>query len=202
MNRTGIQCFWLEETMRARRSLRRYGSGDNCPLPRGYHNAHTIIDEVDFTIRPLRDSGYLTSDYAGAEKPELFPDEDPRWPTHCACGARFEPGDRRQVFMDTLYRRIDNADVFALSEAEPGALWDAWWYGKSGFDANPNRPDSLHVMCRTPGGDWYVDGRSSQGRFWTRSGDPREKPPTITASPSIIAQSYHGWLRNGMLVPA
>jgi hypothetical protein len=218
-----IACFWLEGTLRARRSLRRYsreGSPDAavCKQPWGYHNAHALIDDVPFEIKPsgVR-SEYRTFDFLGADKLELFPAEDPRWPAKCEhCDYRFEDGDKRQVFIRPLYRRIDTSEELILDDAPPGAMWDAWWYGDSDFPTPP-RPDGIHLMVRCPGfmaedgshADWYVDGiagngdRNSYG--WSRSGIPNQHPPSVTANPSIqITQTngYHGRLKSGFLVPA
>ena len=93
-------------------------------------------------------------------------------------------------------------------------MWDAWWYGDSDFCSFPI--DGLHLMVNCPGtadgkgsAHWYVDGRAGNGdpnsRGWTRTGDPKANPPTITANPSIQitrTNGYHGWLRNGKLVDA
>ena len=50
-------------------------------------------------------------------------------------------------------------------------------------------------------GEWCVDGPANNGPGWDRTGDPTAVPPTVTATPSIQCRSYHGWLRDGKLVP-
>lgn len=213
-----IQCFWLEATLTAQRSLRRYASlpeGALCGRY-GHHNGQTPIDVVPFEIRGRKDdSGYKTFDYLGADRLELFERTDSRWPLKCdRCEYHFSESDPYQVFMDELYRRTDNGEILALCDAPPGAMWDAWWYGDSNFCSFPI--DGVHLMVRCPDGadgsgtaDWYVDGRAGNGdrhsRGWTRSGDPKADPPTITANPSIqitCDRGYHGWLQGGKLTPA
>lgn len=194
-----IQCFWLEKTLRARRSLRRYHSSDvRCSGPMGYHDAMVTIDEVP--VRKKWEYGdAIVQDYAGADDVDAFKD-DPRWPKACSCGYEFKKTDRWQIFFDDVMKRNDTGEEISLRDAPPGAMWDAWWYGVDSSWTNPQRPDSVCLMLKTPGGDWYVDGRSRQGGFWTRTGDPRSNPPTVTATPSILIEPYHGWLRDGKLV--
>lgn len=212
-----IQCFWLEETGRARRYLRRFASrrGDDipsdepCPV-NGYHNEMVAIDEVPVGRKPWKyDEEYIVRDYGGADNLEAFKG-DARWPAACACGYTFLDTDSWQVFFNDVMRRTDTGEEMTLRDAPAGAMWDAWWYGDSGFPMPP-RPDGIHLMCRTPDGDWYVDGLAGNGPKndygWSRTGDPRAHPPTVTASPSIQiggigSGAYHGWLRNGVLVPA
>jgi hypothetical protein len=75
-------------------------------------------------------------------------------------------------------------------------MWDAWWM------PSPKGPDGRYLVVRLPGNhEWAIDGPSSQHRepgAWTRTGTP----PRITASPSILAGDYHGWLRDGVLSDA
>lgn len=212
-----IQCFWLEETGRARRYLRRFASrcgddlpaDDPCPV-NGYHNAMVAIDDVAVVRKPWsHDAEHIVRDYRGADDRAAFKD-DARWPAACACGHAFLESDTWQVFFDDIMRRTDNGEEMTLRDAPPGAMWDAWWYGNSAFPTPP-RADGIHLMVRCPDGDWYVDGIAGNGPRdsygWTRTGDPRTVPPTVTATPSIQiggigSGGYHGWLRNGVLVPA
>lgn len=94
-----------------------------------------------------------------------------------------------------LWRRLDNGDEFPLSFFPAGAMWFATW-----LDSWLG-PDGKCLIVRTPDGEWMVDGPSTQHpneAGWTRTGEA----PNITAHPSIICGSYHGWLRNGELVDA
>ncbi|HEX4014332.1 MAG TPA: hypothetical protein VHX17_10665 [Candidatus Cybelea sp.] len=210
-----IQCFWLESTLTARRSLRRYKRDDErCSAQPGYgHQAQAPIDEVPFKIqRGDSDVGYNVFDWCGASDVGLFPHGDLRWPKECLCGAAFTDADAWQVFMDEIYVRTDTGERIVLRDAPAGAMWDAWWYGDATFCSFPI--EGTHLMVRCPGtadgkgtADWYVDGRAGNGdrksRGWQRSGNPKASPPTVTANPSIQitrTNGYHGWLRNGQLV--
>lgn len=212
---TEIACFWLEETGRARRYLRRFATrqGDDVPSPcptLGYHHAMNPVDDVPCGLKKWEHGDVTIRDYQGADDLELFPRSDDRWPTVCVCGYTFRDCDRWQVFFDEIMRRGDTGEEMVLRDAPAGALWDAFGYRGSNWPTPP-RPDGIHLMCKTPDGDWYVDGRANNGPRddygWSRSGDPRSNPPTVTAHPSIQmggigSSGYHGWLRNGRLVPA
>ncbi len=180
------------------------------PGEHSYHNAMATVDTVPFTIVPWQHGDRMVNDYGDAKNEANFPHSDLRWPTHCVCGYAFVESDRRQIFFDDLMRRTDTGEEMTLRDAPAGAMWDAWWYGGSAFPTPP-RPDGIHLMVRTPDGEWYVDGLASNGPRndygWQRSGDPKAIPPTITAKPSIQmgavgSSSYHGWLRDGKLVDA
>lgn len=118
-----------------------------------------------------------------------------------------------------LYRRVDTGEVKkTISAFGVGAMWDAPWYHDGAlpeaeikakiatgeFAVGKNflirrHADERVLVVMTPGGEWVIDQISAQGNFWTRTG----VPPNITAHPSIhIIGRYHGWLRNGELVPA
>lgn len=77
-------------------------------------------------------------------------------------------------------------------------MYWADWYARMGrtcerLKANGNGP---HLIVVTPDGEWDIDSIASNGPGWDRSGDP----PNITANPSIICGTYHGWLRDGKLI--
>ena len=182
-----IRCFFLEPTGFARRFLRRYvpAAADRpCPLVYGYHDADVLIDVVA----------------SGAVSGDLHPHDDPRWPSRCACGHAFEPGDEWQLFHRDLYARRDTGEQTTLSEAPHGAMWYADWF------SDYKGPDGHTLVVKTPGGDWIVDmPPGGKGRPWTRTG----APPDVTATPSIAIGrdppgdgpwKYHGWLRDGYLV--
>lgn len=184
MTEQRIQCFWLEPSEIAEKTLRRYGRGDaNCPGRWGYHNASVSLGQV-----PYSSQNSLNGEYRDAADKT-----DPRWPTHCSCGYQFQDEDNWQTGLTRLYRRAETGELFNLAEAPVGAMWDACWYRNiKGF--NSSHPEML--MVRTPGGDWAVDGPSSNGGNWTRSGSV----PNVTAKPSIMCGGYHGFLTSGFLV--
>lgn len=204
----GVRCFWLEPTDRVARALRRYSDHQKLPpcTVGSYHNAKTPIEEG-----PARrnEKGYLTEELDPAP-----PHDDPRWPVACACGYAFANTDSWQLFTNLLYRRSDTSALVTLVDAPAGAMWDAWWYrwheGAFGFWAPV---DGINLVVKTPGGDWYVDGRCSNctmpeddtHRCWVRHGTP----PNVTVDKngktcaagagSIQVGAYHGFLQNGEL---
>jgi hypothetical protein len=132
-----IQCFWLEATLTARRSLRRYASlpdDGRCGRYSG-HNAQTPIDVVPFQIKAMKyRPEYQTFDYLGADRLEIFDRSDERWPLKCeSCEYRFLEGDSWQIFMDEIYERTDTGERLALPDVPPGAMWDAWVAALSGL---------------------------------------------------------------------
>lgn len=185
-------CVLLIATDQASLALRRYASSALCTQSRtGIHDAETAIGTAPLVIteRGIWD----------VEMPEP-PHDDPRWPTHCICGYAFIDDDAWQVFPSRLYIRQDTGVQITLHEAEPGMIWDAPWY----LDFNPPwaGPDGRSLVMRLPGGgEWTIDGPSSNGPGWTRTGEP----PKITARPSILSygsakrKGYHGWLTDGVL---
>lgn len=192
-----IDCFWLEPTLDARVTYRRYG-GTRCsalrapyeghaPASFGYHNAEAIIEARP---RGANDAGHEAT---------LEERADPRWPYACSCGYVFADTDHWQVNVNTLYTSPQKRLLSCtLHDAAAGAMWDAPWH-KGHNGAHP-RPDDIYLVVRTPAGDWCVDGPSSNGGAagWSRTGIP----PLVTANPSIgfgNPMRMHGWLRNGVL---
>jgi hypothetical protein len=112
----------------------------------------------------------------------------------------------------------------ALREAPVGAMWDASWN-----PAEWKGEDGISLMVKTPGGEWFVDGRASNctapgdwteegpdggifckrptHRCWVRHGDPRAGRITVdkngttcaAGAGSIQCGSYHGFLKDGHL---
>lgn len=200
----GIQCCFLEEVGRTRRSLRRYVSSANahrhaCPGPMGYHDSMTLLDVVEGNAA-TRD--HLVDD--------VIPRDHPLWPKACQCGYAFADGDEWQVFTESLWCRTDTGQVMTLREAPPGAMWWADW---NTWDVGP---DGRCLMVRCPDGhDWTVDAEASN---CTRKGDRSHKcwcrhgePPLVTVDKngdtcgagagSILTPKWHGFLRGGVLVP-
>jgi hypothetical protein len=186
-----IQCFWLEETDAVARFLRRYSRANDCP-GHGYHNAMTRIED------DVARAGEMI-DLTPGRSVDAFVADD-RWPSKCEhCARPFIVDEEWQVFSERIYRRADNGELVTLRDVPPGAMWNAWWIGHR---SEMPKPDEIRLMVKTPDGDWYVDGKASNGPGWTRTGDPRANPSTVTATPSIAMQKYHGWLRDGRLVDA
>ena len=188
---------------RSRRSLRRYCSGDGCPGPGSYHDAHTLIDVVE---DKLNAEGYFTGPTDGWDP------ADPRWPVKCQhCDYVFTDADPRQVFHEHIY--VDDAGgEHTLRDRTPGMMWNAHWMPEW-----CRGPDGLSLVVVCPGGtQWMIDGQASNctmpsdlgpfdqaHRCWVRHGDP----PNLTVDKngrtcqagagSIQAGQYHGFLRNG-----
>lgn len=181
-----IPCFWLDNTDRVQRTLRRYrGSTKDgfCLGPYSYHNGHSPFDECP---AEYSDRGTILAS-SDRHKP---PSHDPRWPSVCDhCSYTFEPTDEWQLFQEMIFVRKDTGEEMTLRDCPPGAMWDASWYDEKG-------PDGKSLVVRTPGGDWHVDGEAKGGGGWTRTGEV----PLLTVTPSILQPSYHGWLREGFLV--
>jgi hypothetical protein len=206
----GTPTFWLEPIDRVRLGLRRYArrSGSAAwTCADGWHNALVWTGtEID---AEYDERGYLKPI---AESPH----DDPLWPAECdrGCGYRFTPDDNWQAWSEQLYRRVDTGELRVLHiyhppdvpTAEPGAMWNAWWLESFG-----RGPDGICLMVRCPrpdgspgtARDWSVDGPSSSGGHWTRTGDPRQA--NVTVSPSIAIGDpgepghYHGFLQSGVL---
>lgn len=190
-----IKCFFLEPAPWAEESFRRFtwSNETKCPGPAGYHTVSVVVSPKVPWDKEHNGEGNL------AEK-ELR--KDPRWPEKCVCGYVFTPEDQWQHNFDRLYTRSDNSELVTLRSAPVGAMWDAHW-----MSDRYKGPDGLHLIVKTPGGDWPVDGPSSGGGKWTREG----KVPNITAKPSILfppttttdgrvlEKGYHGFLTNGFL---
>lgn len=212
--------FWLEPTDRVTVGLRRYAdrhlSGGQAVFTcaAGYHSALVFTGEDD-AVYEERD------DHRGLAVRPAVPHDDPRWPTHCACGYAFAEGDHWQEWQELIYQRADTGDrytlrnrqagdVDGLPSAPPGAMWDAWWMPPSWAG-----PDGIHLMVRLPNGrDWHVDSKASNcprpdepHQCWVRHGDPRHDRVTVdkngytcsAGAGSIQAADYHGFLRDGVL---
>jgi|SRR5579872_123189 len=211
----GIKCFWLEPTDRQKRYLRRYASdsfarevpGSKCPGPMSYHDAMVFLDESREVMSADRthweDDGKSARDFLG----------NPLWPTHCVCGYEFRATDEWQLFSSHIYRRVDTGEEMTLREAPEGAMWDATWlHCVPGWCG----PDGRAIICKVPKNhEWQIDGPCSNctrpnepHHCWVRHGEP----PNLTVDKngntcsagagSIITSQWHGFLRNGELVPA
>jgi hypothetical protein len=211
-------CFFLEETGRVRRSLRRYATGACPAVPhRGYHDASVPVDDAPAV---LDGDGYQV---ATMEKP---PREDQRWPRRCACGRSFGDDDPFQVFEETLYRRSDGGELVTIRAAPPGAMWYADWLIRGLDYSDPGAgspwpwkpgPDGHCLVVRCPDGhDWTIDSRARNCTMpldnlhycWCRHG----VPPKVTVNKegcrtclagagSIQTPNWHGFLRDGILTP-
>jgi hypothetical protein len=179
-----IRCFLLHPLPRRRQwLLRRSHAGAVCRSRTGEHRAKVRIEDGEFPHPPPPKS----------EAPEWIRyRDDPRWPTRCDfCDYLFTPRDERLLFFRRIYGDEEGRELI-LDEAPAGAMWDAWWLGPE-FRGR----DGYHLAVMTPGGPWYVDGRSPVTNLhWKRIGTP----PNVTVRPSnFIPGRYHGWIDEGFL---
>jgi hypothetical protein len=191
-----IPCSMLVPTDRAARWLRRFTSAETAGVrlcePDGYHQAMVRIEDDQLIIH---DNGSIAID------PLEWPAADPRWPTRCEhCGYEFHDREIRQLFYMRIYRTQDGREVTihgsrlpGIEGAPAGSMFFADWMKPLG-----KGPDERCLVVVTPGGLWYIDGPSTNGPGWTRTGTP----PLVTAHPSIDTGRYHGWLREGVLEDA
>lgn len=191
---SSYRCFLLIPTEQVVISLRRFAfPRDGAPrcgldLPR-YPDAEKFVREVhDIEAEIGRELGTLEGDLDGDSTGKGVAADDPRWPTSCPCGYVFTSTDGRQEWRTRLYRRSDNDELTTISKAPVGALYDSGTFrGVPGYDRNG--PGSL--VCKTPAGEWLIDGPANNGPGWTRVGEP----PDIVVTPSIgIGNRMHGWL--------
>jgi hypothetical protein len=188
-------CFLVKAVEEQEAWLRRYADGP-CPLVPGdgsYHGAMTSIGRIELS--------YTKEGYIDSTDPSLY-EEDERWPTTCECGYEFRVNDDpRQVMGRQLWeniageRRMIDRPWRSKEHPpmwEPGAMFDAFWLGDWA-----KGPDGLHLSVVLPPDNhiWHVDGPSTSGGRWSRSGTP----PDITATPSILTPKYHGFLQGGVL---
>lgn len=197
-------CFFLEPTSRHARKLRRFTYSDDCPCPGrvfhyngadhlGGHEASVPLDIVDEASGEETRNG------------DLWPHDDPRWPTHCeGCGEWLSPDVKYQLFVDRLYEVTDSLNeavvpglLFALREVPPGGMYYADWMQHAAekcVDSEGNEigchyhlgPDGKVLVAVCPDGHaWTIDSRASnctlpndnEHACWVREG----VPPRVTA---------------------
>ena len=177
-------CFLLEPSEVAEVSLRRFTYVNGTPCTTWGHNATVALGQVEYP---------LSNDLEG-DSTILVDRTDPRWPIACEhCGYSFLDTDEWQRNNHRMYRRADGTGgLTVLGQAPVGSMWYASWLkGLQGFRS----PDGNILIVRTPGGDWVVDGPSTNGGGWTRTGIA----PNVSVTPSIVIGSYHGFLTGGVL---
>lgn len=187
-----VKCFMISKTERLARWLRRYGG--TCPGPYGYHNAMVRIEDGPRILTP---EGYIEAQW--------HPLDDPRWPTSCDhCGATIDweksPEVPGQLFTVDIYQTpegkdvsIHSSDLPGIEQAPAGSLFYSTWC------PGPKKHAGPYLWCMLPNhaGPWCIDGDSTNGPGWNRTGEP----PDVTVTPSILVQGkYHGFLTKGELV--
>lgn len=205
---TPVKVFFTEPVARFAISLRCYDGAD-CPTAEqtgwSYHNTEVRIED-DIAIQDSVVHGVQYFKPGKGIRVDTYRD-DPRWPTQCACGFRYEP-HHRQIFSDRIYRSIQDGREWPRRQLPVGAMYDAYWGRRKG-------PDGISLQVVTPGGDWNVDARASNCTLpndqehycWVRHGDPRtgnvhvdKQGHTCAAGAgSIMCGGYHGFLHSGFL---
>ena len=102
----------------------------------------------------------------------------------------YSDGNGNEYHLSNVDLTLESGEI--LKQAPVGSMWSADWY--DGF-YKPG-PDGIWLIVKTPGGNWFVDGPSSNGSGWTREGTA----PNVTVTPSILQSSYHGFLTGGKLI--
>lgn len=196
----GWQTFWVEDVGEVLIRLRRYALGADVPCPEGgYHHASSGT----LGRRPARRDGegnLRVPDRRGHGR------RHPAWPRACtACGWRFRPEDAWQIDQEAVYRRVETGEEWGQRSLPPGAMFDAvWappaWRGADGTSLAVVLPPALEDQRPNV---WMVDGPARDVLpAWTRTGDPRAIPPTVSVTPSILTPWYHGYLTDGVLTPS
>jgi hypothetical protein len=186
-----IACFLIEPTHDYRVLLRRLSSSGRACRVRG-----------EWGCEGANVLGVETHDEPPCVGDDLakFPHDTASWPRACDhCERAFDADDAWQVFYECVYRRADGTPgEHYLRSLAPGAMYDATWLERH------RGPDGRSLILQLPDGrPWHVDGPSTNGHGWTRTGDA----PRITARPSILTHGtperpgYHGWLTDGVLTP-
>jgi len=163
---TEVRTFWLELTEFARVTARRFST---VPCPKregGGCDARLVLAD-----RTKEELGSFPGD----------PD-DPRLAECHHCGEVFD--GTWVVGHDPLYLGEGGAEM-VLSEAGPGATWDAGW-----MPDEYRGEDGVALCVRLPNGiDWMIDGPATGGGRWTRSGDPRKKSRSASLACSFCQHS-------------
>lgn len=176
-----------------------------------YSTSATAWDKQEPGLCPVHGNRHLahTEPVAGAG----WPEPKVLGPSHCTCGYEFTERERQdgRGSVDE-YLRCDTGQLLPLFDPRPvGAMWYATWREGCGFW---HGPDGRIVEVMTPGGVWCIDQRCSnctmpednEHRCWVRHGEP----PKLTVDKngltcgagagSILIGSFHGFLRDGILL--
>lgn len=198
-------CFWVEETGESLVRFRRW-TWEPVPSCRNpYGHCYETVD-TGIVIPTRRTADYFLEFI----RPGEFLGH-PAWPSKCSyCGRMFGPLDvdgvcsfagndqNDQVSQEPFY--TDGVgNKWPMDRLPVGAMFDATW--------RQDGPDgiSLTVVLPYPNQDarngfWHVDcPASNSDTGWQRTGDPKSKPPTVSATPSIATSWYHSHLTNGVL---
>lgn len=173
----GIKCFFLEPIDKYEYALRRYCRGDEkCPSTTYGHWAITgALWKGPASDCPKVEDG----------KPiwgDIWPHDDPRYPTACACGYVFTPNDGWQLCPEQVHIRYGTKEETTRQKAEVGAMWfvdymNDWYKGHDGHVLSVKLPgnhcwmpeqraNNCDMVCRHCGKPYTahvgVDGKISE----------------------------------------
>jgi hypothetical protein len=190
----GVPLFVAEPTGTCRLSLRRFRFRETSGAH--FHDVSVVIGED--APASLRDDGtrVVTGD--------RVPHGDPRWPTSCACGELFTDSDEWQCAEQDWFEGGGCRFAWGIGswDGPPGAMIRATWR-----DSEPDNGCPAYIVFLPNGSYWCTRDRAARegsqpGPQWTVTGTA----PDITVTPSIDDRNperpWHGWIRNGLLVPA
>lgn len=157
-----IKVFFLERSNKVQQILRRYtNAGGECGhlANHGYHNATIRLGVVEVPEMPEGEYHALETNtsvvYDNGKVGGVIDLSDPRWPTQCACGYRFEDRANKQYAPQRLYQSVDTGELMTLRDAPVGAMWQTDYHDHTG-------PDGKCLIVRIPQHhDWIVDSRAS-----------------------------------------
>lgn len=150
---------------------------------RGRHEATVVVQE--FAVDVLDEQPFSCG---GADIPDFWL-RNGNWPLACECSYVFEEEDHRGLNYHRLFRAEDGSE-YTLMQPPVGGMWFATWMPRNSGKSHPP------LIVQLPDGfSWNIDGPSSNGDGWVRTGEP----PNITATPSILTGGYHGFLQAGVL---
>lgn len=112
-----VQCFLVERTDLVAQYLRRY---------RSYQDTRKCLIHTDYGC----EAKVRIEDVTGQEPTngDSHPHDDPRWPTHCACGQAFEDTDEWQLSTDRIYLRHGTTDdLCPMRDLPVGAMFYPSW---------------------------------------------------------------------------
>jgi hypothetical protein len=201
-------CFLIEETPLVTLYARRYAVLNKCgwcPPCTGNYSFHDA--SVQFSEEISERGTYLKY-----HDPKDYPDAP--FPGLCSCGYAFKATDEWQISPERVYERVDTGALCTLRNAEPGAMWNAWWVGP-----HAQGEDGKSMMVMMPGQiEWGIDCEANN---CDRKGDPAHRcwirhgaAPNLTVdknttgskfstckagSGSIGVPGWHGFMVDGIL---
>jgi hypothetical protein len=189
----GIPLVVAELTGKYQRSLRRYNYGSVIACSKSGYGCSASVDIA------VVDTAMVHGD--------LWPHDDPRWPTQCAqCFGMFLDTDMWQLNDDRIFRMPDGQEFTYRGSfgrcAPPGTMIRASWFDE--YTRKPFGADELKeswLISLPDGGEWITTQKASGGGYWSTHG----VPPRITSTPSIFhnaPKGWHGFVTNGELVSA